>query len=239
MSVGLLHTNQKMLGYNAKILDTFAYAPGGWKGLRVGIFRVSLEGEEQIGEYTRNYGSFYKTFCPFKIGDKDYALYSPDYTVTRVMELPSCRDIGGEEPHSAGFCPVDFFVPSYILKEHKFPDGRIEVTPRNEPDEETMQDSTHSRVASPRLYYPFGFVAGCIWGDDSSWKIEYLDLSAVEKGEIRRDARFGYIEMPDGISLRQAIDLVDYGYDDSEPYSYTALIAIRKRFDLRDGRIVE
>ena len=76
-------------------------------------------------------------------------------------------------------------------------------------------------------------------GNHSSWKIEYLDLSAVEKGEIRRDARFGYIEMPDGMSLKQAIDLVDYGYDDSEPYSYTALIAIRKRFDLRDGRIVE
>jgi hypothetical protein len=66
-----------------------------------------------------------------------------------------------------------------------------------------------------------------------------LDLSAVDKGEIRRDARFGFIEMPDGISLKQAIDMVDYGYDDSEPYSYTALIAIRKRFDLRDGRIVE
>jgi hypothetical protein len=112
------------------------------------------------------------------------------------MELPSCRDIGGEEPHSAGFCPVDFFVPSYILEEHKSPDGRIEVSPRNEPDEETMRDSTHSKVISPRLYYPFGFVAGCIWGDDSSWKIEYLDLSAVDKGEIRRHARFGYIEMP-------------------------------------------
>ena len=82
-------------------------------------------------------------------------------------------------------------------------------------------------------------MAGCVWADDHSWKVEYLDLSAVDKGEIRRDARFGYIEMPHGISLKQAIDLRDYGYDDSEPYSYTALIAIRKRFDLRDGRIVE
>lgn len=228
-----------MIGYTAKIIDTFEYSPGGWQGLRVGIYLVSPESEEQIGEYTRNYGSFYRTFYPFKKGEKDYALYSPHYTVTRVMELPSCKDIGGEEPHTGGFCPVDFFVPSYILKEHKFPDGSIAVSPKNEPDEETMRDSTHSRVISPRLYYPFGFVAGCVWGDDSSWKIEYLDLSAVEKGEIRRDARFGYIEMPDGISLKQAIDLVDYGYDDSEPYSYTALIAIRKRFDLRDGRIVE
>ena len=106
-----------MIGYTAKILDTFEYSPGGWKGQRVGIFLVSPESEEQIGEYTRNYGEFYRTFYPFKKGEKDYALYSPHYTVTRVMELPSCRDIGGEEPHSEGFCPVDFFVPSYILKD--------------------------------------------------------------------------------------------------------------------------
>jgi len=228
-----------VISYAAKILDTFEYSPGGWKGLKVGVYLVTSETEEQIGEYTRNYGSFYRTFYPFKKGEKDYALYSPHYTATRVMELPSCRDIGGEEPDAAGFCPVDFFVPSYVLEEHKFPDGRIEVCPRNEPDEETMQDTTQSRVISPRLYYPFGFVAGCIWADDSSWKIQYLDLSAVDKGEIRRDARFGYVELPDRMSLKQAIDMVDYGYDDAEPYSYTALMAIRKRFDLRDGRIVE
>lgn len=108
-----------MIGYTAKILETFEYSPGGWKGLRVGIFLVSPEGEQQIGEYTRNYGSFYRTFYPFKKDDKEYALYSPHYTAPRVMELPSCKDIGGEEPHTAGFCPVDFFVPSYILREHE------------------------------------------------------------------------------------------------------------------------
>jgi hypothetical protein len=56
---------------------------------------------------------------------------------------------------------------------------------------------------APLLYYPFGFVAGCIWGDDSSWKIEFLDLSEIASGVIKRDARFGYIEMPDRMSLRQ------------------------------------
>lgn len=25
----------------------------------------------------------------------------------------------------------------------------------------------------------FGFVWGCIWGDDSSWKVQYLDLSRI------------------------------------------------------------
>ena len=64
-------------------------------------------------------------------------------------------------------------------------------------------------------------------------------MSAVDKGEIRRDARFGHIEMPDRLSLKQAIDMIDYGYDDSEPEWYTALIAVRTRFDLRDGHIAE
>jgi len=41
----------------------------------------------------------------------------------------------------------------------------------------------------------FGFVWGCIWGDDSSWKVQYLDLSAVRHGVIHRDERFGYLKL--------------------------------------------
>jgi hypothetical protein len=38
-------------------------------------------------------------------------------------------------------------------------------------------------------------VWGCIWGDDSSWKVQYLDLSRIQDGLINRDERFGYIEL--------------------------------------------
>jgi hypothetical protein len=41
----------------------------------------------------------------------------------------------------------------------------------------------------------FGFVWGCVWGDDSSWKVQYLDLSDVRNGAIRRDERFGYVQL--------------------------------------------
>jgi hypothetical protein len=41
----------------------------------------------------------------------------------------------------------------------------------------------------------FGFVWGCHWGDDSSWKVQYLDLSQVQQGVIRREERFGYVEL--------------------------------------------
>ena len=41
----------------------------------------------------------------------------------------------------------------------------------------------------------FGFVWGCEWGDDSSWKIQYLDLRKVQQGVIVRSDRFGYVEL--------------------------------------------
>lgn len=228
-----------MSSYIAEVVETFEYSPGGWRGLRVGIFKVENGAREQIGEYTRNYGTLFRTFCHFTKDGKDYALYSPHYTATRIMELPSCKDLGGEEPHSAGFCPVDYHVPSYVMKEYRSLDGKVSISPVNDPKEEDMEQSSNFRLVSPLLYYPFGFVAGCIWGDDSSYKIQYLDLSDAERGVIKRDGRFGYIELPDELTLKQAINMIDYGYDATEEYSYTALIAIRKRFDLRDGKIVE
>src|SRR5262249_883135 len=103
--------------YSVKVIDKIEYRPGAWNGVRVGVFRVESDVEEQIGEYERNYPNLFRTFYPFQKEGKDYALYSPDYTVTRVMTLPSCIDIGGEASHTHGFCPVDYYVPSYIMRE--------------------------------------------------------------------------------------------------------------------------
>lgn len=99
-----------MLLYTARVLDTIQNQPGSWQSLRVGVFADG----KHIGEYIRNYSAFYRTFFPFAQNGKDYALYSPDYTGTRIMELPSCKDIGGEERSGSGFCPVDYFVPTYM-----------------------------------------------------------------------------------------------------------------------------
>lgn len=44
------------------------------------------------------------------------------------------------------------------------------------------------------------FVCGCVWGDDTSWKIQYLDLSRLEEGIIQREDRFGSIELEGGSS---------------------------------------
>lgn len=167
--------------YYAKTLESIETKPGCWRSLRVGVF----DGDTQIGEYQRNYPSLYKTFYPFKKNGKWYALYSKDYTATRVMSLPDCKDICGEEPSGFGFCPVELYVPMSA----------------NESDGEDLEDE---------LPVDFGFVAGCVWGDDSSWKIQYIDLSLLEQGIIKREDRFGYTELPRDMELREAIYIDKY-----------------------------
>lgn len=156
--------------YLARPIEVPPAHEGVWGTLDVEILRE--EGGVVLGSYARNYSAFYDTFCPFTKGGKDFALYSPTYTATRVIELPSCRDLGGEEPASHGFCPVDYFVPV---------------------DDETGEAGD------------LGFVAGCTWGDDTSWKIQALDLSKADAGVITRDERFGYLELPEGKRLSEVI----------------------------------
>lgn len=156
-----------------------------WDTLKVYI----LDGDgKELGSYDRNYPSFFDTFCPFMKNGKEYALYSRDYTSTRVMSLPDCEDIGGEERDTFGFCPIEFLVPScdkfHIPKEF----------------ESSM-----------------GFVAGCGWGDDTSWKVQLLDLSKVEEGIIKRDGnRLGYIELCSNDKLEDAIADIEVYYDEEE-----------------------
>lgn len=79
--------------------------------IRVEIVERCGDVERVVGGYRRNYSTMFHTFAPFRRNGKDFALYSPQYTCTRVMSLPDCADIGGEEPDSGGFCPTDYLVP--------------------------------------------------------------------------------------------------------------------------------
>lgn len=244
--------------YIAKPVAVIEYSPNSWKGLKIGVFRVDGENEEQIGEYERNYHTLYDTFVPFHLNGKDLALYSPDYTATRIMELPSCRNIGGEERDGAGFCPVDYFVPTYINQEWTSissyrPEETITRRINNPAEKDLIERTEESRMIHPNTgkeitssdrftpltpltHYPFGFIAGCYWGDDSSWKIQYLDLAQADKGILKRHERFGYIELPRGVQLKNAIDMYLYGRTESDSANYIR-INIVQRYDLRNGEI--
>jgi hypothetical protein len=132
-----------------------------------------------VAGYDRNYPSLFRTFEPFRQGDRLLALISTHYTATSVMDLTTGEVIASEEPHSMGFCPTGFYVPDWW----DIHDGSV------------LPGSMGWRDDYELPKGDFGFVWGCIWGDDSSWKVQYLDLSRVQQGELCREERFGYLEL--------------------------------------------
>lgn len=175
---------------------------------------------DKIGSYQRHYSTLFNTFVPFiqRHGDeiKEYALFSDDYTRTAVMELPSCRVVAQEPGGALGFCPVDFYVP------YESPYGWGEEDIKGGAEFEGIPGH-------------FGFVAGCHWGDDTSWKVEYLDLSRISEGILTRSQPFGYHELPRDVALKDAVDTTLYyvgRYRERIFNDRRVYIASRKLYDL-------
>jgi hypothetical protein len=162
--------------YLAKVDSIIDNGPGAWNSTLIGIYEWNPETNEErrLGEYRRNYPRLARTFHPFTVNGRDYALYSTDYTATRIMSLPDCKDLGGEDRDSWGFCPCDYHV--YVTE----------------------------------TGYLFGFVSGCVWGDDHYMKVQYLDLRRADQGIIRREERFGRLEIPNDLTLEESIQITDY-----------------------------
>lgn len=157
--------------------------PGTWESVHVQVFRrgSSPENSEHVGEYLRNYAML-QTFEPFRQQNRDFALISRSYTKTAVLDLASGAIIAEEDEAGrpgSGFCPVGFYVPDWW----DVHDGRV------------IPGSEYWTIDQEWPVGDFGFVWGCHWGDDSSWKVQYLDLSRIQNGVIRRDERFGYVEL--------------------------------------------
>jgi hypothetical protein len=278
---------QRRAPFYAKVLNKKDNGKGYWEYLNVGIFQrpeadLKVKGyseplvsgtDVQIGEYQRNYSSMMRTFHPFQMTGATrstprwYALYSKDYTSTRIMSLPDCKDIGGEERDQWGFCPTDFWVPGlHYIQTICDPDCPRFKSPDHVPDY-TKSCTCYSKIThgygcpiNPetrvknsscinnegckqsrrefddkhmKWHFPdrvHGFVAGCVWGDDSSWKIQYLDLSRADEGIIKREERFGYIELPSHLTLDKAVDL-----DAGDGYMWLR-IATETNYDLATGK---
>lgn len=249
-----------MYTYIAKVLGKIEYPPrpdyrgvlqGVMNGLHVGVFRLEDGQEEQVGEYERNFPVLYNTFFHFVRDGRDYALYARQYNATRVMELPSCKDIGGEEPHII-FCPLDYYVPSYIEVEvYNDQDQTTEVERVNEPSQNWMTPYTttvsasalgkeyhlHYKPRPQRHFHAIGFVAGRNWAGGPFSLLQYLDLSEVHHGIIRRDSRFGHIELPDWMSLRETIHMLEYQTNPEDPKdsaNHVIGVAVQQLFYMPD-----
>jgi hypothetical protein len=149
---------------------------GTWNTLHV---EVLDEIKQIVAKYDRSHPNLYQTFEPFRQGDRLLALISTDYTATSVIDLRTGEIVASEESNPAGFCPVGFYVPDWW----DVNDGSI------------IPGSSHWTKDHENPNGEFGFVWGCVWGDDSSWKVQYLDLTQINRGKILRDDRFGYIKL--------------------------------------------
>jgi len=194
--------------------ESIQNTPGTWNSTKVSIFRDN----KLIGEYLRNYHDFAAlTFYPFCINQEWYALYSANYTATRIMKLHEDRieDWCGEVPSGSGFCPVEIYVPKYKSGHDKVHDYTfVYVDCDYKDDDEFIKESVDNGATDDIKFCNFGFLCGCVWGDDSSWKIRYIDLSKVPEKELSITDRFGYWEMPGNLSLKECIDMSCWEPDD-------------------------
>ena len=189
---------------------------GTWDTLRVDIKDAD---NITVAKFDRNYPTMYRTFEPFRQGERMFALVSSDYTCTSVLDLQTGDVVASEEPHSMGFCPVGFYVPDWW----DIHDGSI------------LPGSHHW---SPHHELPkgdFGFVWGCVWGDDSSWKVQYLDLTSVQAGQIKREERFGYVKLASHPKLG-AKEFINCNFWKG---NCTVTFAIEQTFDLESGELLD
>lgn len=203
----------------------------GWPRGPVNVYRIEEDGSETVvTTYTRNY-SMLKTFEPFaqKQGDTwhDYALISPDYTSLSVLDLESGEIIAEEQPEVVtkeqaakskfwkegdvlpGFCPMEFYVPNWWDEYGE--DYNIETLLQKYPEDgdERSVKFILSEIENMSYYEgQYGFYSGCVWGDDSSAKLQYVDLSRIKEGIVTTDDRFGYLQLPDKGDLKDHINVV-------------------------------
>jgi hypothetical protein len=188
-----------------------------------------LEGERIVASYDRNY-SMLQTFEPFRQGDRHFALVAPNYTATSVIDLPSGEIVASEEPDPRGFCPVGFYVPDWWDVHPAEPPHVLQGHPPEEPFLRPGTLNWRDEHEWPNRG-DFGFVWGSVWGDDSSWKVQYLDLSEIQNGVVRREERYGYVKLAANTKL--------------EPREFIRVLgprhvefAIVKDYDLLTGREV-
>ncbi|MBD8527419.1 hypothetical protein [Pseudomarimonas arenosa] len=145
---------------------------------QVEVFERTPQGLEERARYARNHAMF-ETFEPFRQRGRNFALVSRDYTKSAVLDLATGEIVAEEPDNEWDFCPVGFYVPDWW---DLHDDSVLPGSPYWSKDCE-LPDGT------------FGFVWGCVWGDDSSWKVQWLDLSRVAEGALTREERFGYVEV--------------------------------------------
>jgi hypothetical protein len=194
--------------FSVKGLSNPEDKPGHWATSIVSIHRDGIV----LGGYRRLYSSYgADTFAPFQWEGVWYALYSANYTCTRVLRIgeDSIEDWCGEEPETGGFCPVEYYAPQAFMDYPDEADSGWTFDNASEYHDFSIFQKDAVQQKSPVRFPGFAFLAGCVWGDDSEWKLRYIDYSGVAGRQLVVDERFGYHELPHR-ALRECVDLQNW-----------------------------
>lgn len=171
------------------------------------------------------------------IAVEEYPVITPESYERYYKKYQPDAKIGDPIP-AAGFCPVDFYVPDFYDDEEDDPEAvKREYAGQQKFIKDMSDPNYEERKAAWAVDYMeelnwqysgmWGLYSGCVWGDDSSWKMRYVDLSRIDEGIVKTDERFGYLELPRG-KLR---DLV---YISAE--SKRVKVAVPVYFDMESGK---
>lgn len=193
--------------------------PRTWTKTHVTVYHNAVDGTKTpLFDYPRNY-SFRYEFEPFRQlqGDEwhDYALISTKYTTFQVLDLETLEIVAerATDERGDGFCPREFYVPDLmeVLRPSDFESDRL-----------YLSDVLESRQGL------FGFYSGCVWGDDWSDKLRYIDLSKISEGIVTEETRYGYWPLPNNGRLRDHIE-----YDEEAPLALSLMLPV----DVETGEI--
>lgn len=212
---------------------------GYWNYLDVTVYKRE-ETPKVVAKYQRHYSCMYNTFEPFW-QDGPYALISEDYTKTSVLDLSTGTIIAteedeffeweGEQRREPGFCPTGFHAIGWWNEyDESYLDDDGMCSYEKEKTERPENAFIYDKLLTEsfdKINTTWALVCGCYWGDDNDWKIQYLDLSDIKNGVLKRDERFGYIALAGGASELKKTHV----------YGDRIVLPVALTFDLASGKM--
>jgi hypothetical protein len=187
-----------------------------WGTIRCAVHRCTdsegLTSDNQVVSFEYNYSSGIKDiFQPFMSSDgKWYCLYTEKYTQLSLARLDGgFEHLDSTTGGSDGFCPVECAIPWELKYENKYIEDPAHKTCYDysfDPIELMSEYEDGTEESGHLRHTDFGFYCGCVWGDDTSWKLKFLDLRQVPEGKLLVDeAALGYHPLPRGLSIKKAV----------------------------------
>lgn len=233
--------------YTAKVIDQIKNRPGSWNSLRVGVFENDVQIGEYVRNYSNLINTFYpfkfkdrwfalyspnydssaimslwdcKHWCNIKDsrGFCPTSFYVPELCVVRANppndpepKFDHEKYTYQEKINGLMYC----FRPGE--KGYKGPYLKEEYESiRSKWLKDSEQWVSRNMYET---YADYGFVGGCIWGDDSTDKVRFIDLKDLDNKNAIMDERFGYIEIGMNANLKDSI-YVDAENDDSSTHRF-------------------